>query len=455
MSRSFYGLAKLRGAAAAFALIGGVLFGGYLAGNTFVDTAEAATKKSVVKAKPTPFKPASGKASAPSSKKVSSRSSGSLPKKSAVVTTAKNQAAVSPPRDPGCKSWVVGEFTTGAVISENASAQPLPPASMTKLMTAYVVMQSITGGTLRWDDKVTVSARASKVGGSQVYLSEGEQFTVRELMQALMIQSANDAAIALAEHIGGSKEGFVEMMNSSAKALGMSTSEFHSPHGLPPEPDQRPDLVSANDFLTLSRALLSKYPQLTEFTSQLEADFRNGEFKMRNHNKLLQSFSGCDGLKTGYYNEAGFSVAATAQRNDVRIISVVMGCGDRKYRDAEAARLLAEGLKKYQKIVVAKAGEVVDANKPVINGEKLAVPLKIQSDVSALVRLDGSNSTPGIVKELDGCQNIQAPTRAGTACGVVKFSRDGQVIAESPLIIGEDIEPASLSTKILRMFKLA
>lgn len=449
MSRRLCSLESLRGFATAITVIGGSLLGEC---NSLVCTAEAATKKSAVKAKPTPFKPASAKTA---STKVSSKSSGRGSKKSAAITTAKSKAPVTPPRDPGCQSWIVGEFTTGEVLAENEAAKPLPPASMTKLMTAYVVMQSITGGTLGWDDKVTVSARASKVGGSQVYLSEGEQFTVRELMQALMIQSANDAAIALAEHIGGSKEGFVETMNSSAKALGMTASEFHSPHGLPPEPDQKPDLVSAYDFLTLSRALLSKYPQLTEFTGQMEADFRNGEFKMRNHNKLLQTFAGCDGLKTGYYNEAGFSVAATAQRNDVRVISVVMGCGDRKHRDAEAARLLAEGLKKYQKVVVAKAGEVVDASKPVIDGEKLVVPLKIQSDVSALVRLDGGNTTPGIVKELDGCQNIQAPTRAGTTCGVVKFSRDGQVIAETPLVIGEDVEPASISTKILRMFKLA
>jgi D-alanyl-D-alanine carboxypeptidase (penicillin-binding protein 5/6) len=410
---------------------------------------EAATKKG--KATPIPFKVAAGKQSnkgtrvAPDSKTKTSR------KKTTVDLTKTS----TPARDPRCQAWVVGEFTSGEILSESNASKPLPPASMTKLMTAYVVMKSVASGNTAWDDKVAISARASNVGGSQVYLREGEQFSVRELMQALMIQSANDSAIALAEHIGGSKEGFVEMMNSSAKELGMNSSEFHSPHGLPPEPDQRPDLVSANDFLVLSRALLSKYPQLTEFTGQMEGDFRGGKFKMRNHNKLLQTFAGCDGLKTGYYNEAGFSVAATAQRNGVRVISVVMGCGDRKHRDNEASRLLAEGLKKYKKVLLAKAGEVIDANKPVTNGEKSGVSLKIQSDVSALVRLDGETSAPGIVKEIDGCQNIQAPLHAGTACGTVKFSRSGQVIAETPLFIGEDVEPASLSTKILRMFKLA
>ena len=413
-----------------------------------LSTFAAPKKNAVQSSKPVPFQVSTKQTKAkPSSKSV---------KNVAKTTTKSTAKAEKPARDPGCQAFAVSEFTTGEILSEQNSSQALPPASMTKLMTTYVILQAIDSGQIKWDDTVTISARASHVGGSQVYLKEGEQFSVRELVQALLIQSANDSAIALAEYVAGSKEAFVEQMNSAAKGLGMTASEFHSPHGLPPEPDQKPDLVSARDFLVLSRALLTKYPQLTEFTGQYESDFRNGEFKMRNHNKLLQSFAGCDGLKTGFYNEAGFSVAATAKRNDVRVITVVMGCGNRKKRDEEAAQLLAEGLKKYRNVVVAKAGEVVDSKMPVVDGEKLSVPLKIEADVSALLRVDGGeHKSAEITKELDGCRDIHAPLQAGTVCGVVKFSRDGEVIAETPLVVGEDVDKASISTKILRIFKLA
>jgi serine-type D-Ala-D-Ala carboxypeptidase (penicillin-binding protein 5/6) len=158
-----------------------------------------------------------------------------------------------------------------------------------------------------------------------------------------MVQSANDAAFAIAEHIGGSVEGFVEMMNREAKGLGMNNSEFHSPHGLPPDKGGLPDKVSAHDFGILSKALIEHYPQSLALTKTVSADFRDGKFKMSNHNHLLKSFPGCDGIKTGFYRVAGFSISTTAERNGSRVIAVVMGCRDRKKRDAEAARLMATG----------------------------------------------------------------------------------------------------------------
>lgn len=244
-----------------------------------------------------------------------------------------------------CKAELLLNAETGEVISERNSHEPLRPASMVKLMLTWVVFHQIESGHLHFEDKVKASARASKIGGSQVYLKENEEFTVEELLKAVLIQSANDAAVALAEHIGGNVEGFVEMMNTEAKKLGMQNSTFYFPHGLPPSKGQKPDLVSADDFGILSRNLIKKYPKILEFTSKDVDTFRAGSFEMRTHNHLLHDFAGCDGLKTGYYSEAGYSISATAKRNDKRLIAVVMNCPTRRGRDEEVKKLFAKGFR--------------------------------------------------------------------------------------------------------------
>ena len=184
------------------------------------------------------------------------------------------------------------------------------------------------------------------MGGSQVYLDPRERFTVDELLYALMVQSANDAAMALALHVAGTREGFVRMMNDKAKELGLSpVTQFHSPHGLPPGKDQRPDMTTPRDFAKLCRALLQAHPEALKYTSVTFRVFRqNPLFEMRTHNHLLGAVPGCDGLKTGYFTDAGYSIAATAQRDGARVIAVVMGSVDRKVRDAKATELLARGL---------------------------------------------------------------------------------------------------------------
>jgi D-alanyl-D-alanine carboxypeptidase (penicillin-binding protein 5/6) len=183
------------------------------------------------------------------------------------------------------------------------------------------------------------------MGGSQVYLDPKEQFSVEDLLYALIIQSANDAAVALAVHVAGSKDAFVSLMNEKAAALGMNSTTFYSVHGLPPSEGQLPDQTTARDLAILAREL-SKNPEVFKYTSTRERDFRNGEFIMRTHNKLLASVDGCDGFKTGYFKAAGFSIVATAKRSGVRIIAVVLGSIDRKVRDAKTAELLAIGFAK-------------------------------------------------------------------------------------------------------------
>ncbi|MCF8056967.1 MAG: D-alanyl-D-alanine carboxypeptidase [Desulfocapsa sp.] len=243
--------------------------------------------------------------------------------------------------DPYASAIVLDADSGKTLFSRNADAA-VYPASTLKLMVLLIILDRIEQGLLTLDEMVPVTVEAYKMGGSQVYLDPKEQFPVEELLYALMIQSANDAAVALASHIAGTKEEFVILMNKKAEELGMKNTRFFSVHGLPPAKDQKVDVTTARDFGILCRHL-SKNPEVFKYTGTRVRDFRGGEFIMRTHNHLLEKVDGCDGFKTGYFTKAGFSIAATAKKGGVRIIAIVMGSKDRKIRDAKAIELLAKG----------------------------------------------------------------------------------------------------------------
>jgi D-alanyl-D-alanine carboxypeptidase (penicillin-binding protein 5/6) len=211
-------------------------------------------------------------------------------------------------------------------------------------MDLLIILERVRAGKLSLEEKVTVSAEASKIGGSQVWLKEKEVFSVEDLLYALMIQSANDAAMALAEHVGGSREGFVELMNRKARELGMKSTSFTSVHGLPPTSGSGtdPDTTTARDLSILCMAL-TKYPEVFKYTGTRMRGFRNDTVQMVNHNRLLTSVRGCDGFKTGYISAAGFSICVTALRDGKRVIAIVLGSKDRKVRDAKASELIEKG----------------------------------------------------------------------------------------------------------------
>ena len=240
------------------------------------------------------------------------------------------------------RSAILLNAATGEVLFEKNADAVVYPASSLKLMTLLVILERIEQGFLKLDDMVQVTVEAYKMGGSQVYLDPKEQFPIEDLLYALMIQSANDAAVALAGHVAGSQEAFVEMMNKKAAELGMNHTTFHSVHGLPPSNNKGVDVSTARDFGILCRYLSTK-PEVFKYTSARVRDFRGGEFIMRTHNHLLKQVAGCDGFKTGYFTKAGFSIAATAKRGGVRIIAIVMGSKNRKVRDAKAIELLNKG----------------------------------------------------------------------------------------------------------------
>jgi len=244
-------------------------------------------------------------------------------------------------KEPYASALLLNADTGEVLFAKNADAA-VYPASVLKLMVLFVILDRVKQGTLQLDEMVQVTREAFKMGGSQVYLDPKEQFPIEELLYALMVQSANDAAVALATHVAGSKESFVALMNEKAAELGMKRTHFYSVHGLPPSTGQKVDVTTARDFGILSLEL-SKHPEVFKYTSTKVRDFRGGKFIMRTHNHLLRKVDGCDGFKTGYFTAAGFSIAATAKRGGRRIIAIVMGSENRKVRDAKAIELLAKG----------------------------------------------------------------------------------------------------------------
>jgi D-alanyl-D-alanine carboxypeptidase (penicillin-binding protein 5/6) len=256
-------------------------------------------------------------------------------------------SATRAPLEPIAKDPYVGAITidaeSGIVLFYDNADAVIYPASTVKLMDLLIVLEMAERGDLQFSDTVTVDAEAARMGGSQVYLSQGEKFTVDDLLYALAVESANDAAVALAVHVAGSKEAFVRLMNERAQELGMKSTRFESPHGLPPSKGQNPDITTAYDLCLLAREVL-KHPESLRYTGCREKFFRQGQppLVMHNHNHLLARVEGCDGLKTGYFRAAGFSIVATALREGRHIIVVVAGSSDAGIRDRTAQRLLTE-----------------------------------------------------------------------------------------------------------------
>jgi len=265
--------------------------------------------------------------------------------KSTASSTAKSTGRKSIARDPWLGAIVL-DATTGKVLYEDQADAKGYPASVLKLMDLLIILEKIEQKQLSLQDQVPVSAKASHIGGSRVWLADKESFTVDEMLYALMVQSANDAAAALAEKVAGTTDGFVELMNRRAQELGMANTVFHSVHGLPPAKGQEHDVTTARDLSLLCRELL-KHSDTLRYTSTREHAFRPNvagkTIQMRTHNHLLASIEGCDGFKTGYIAQSGYSIAVTAARHGQRVVVVVLDSISLKVRDAKAAELVAKG----------------------------------------------------------------------------------------------------------------
>lgn len=247
-------------------------------------------------------------------------------------------------RDPYVGA-IVADASTGQILYKENSEALVYPASIVKLMDLLIVVELIEKGVVKADDKVRVTAESALIGGTQVWLEAGEEFTVDEMLYALMIQSANDVAVALAIHIAGTRDGFLKLMNKRASELGMTYTEFNSVHGLPPGANQKHDVTTARDIAILA-CEAARHPLVLRYTGTKERKFRNDTLVMQNHNRLLGVVEGCDGFKTGYIKLAGFSLAATVKRGNNRVVAVVMGSKFKETRDIKARELIESGFMK-------------------------------------------------------------------------------------------------------------
>lgn len=364
---------------------------------------------------------------------------------------AKKEKAAPPPQDEApFKALIVMETSTGKVLEEINPHQKHPLASVTKLMTACIVMEKLESGANQLTDMVTISAASSKMGGSQVYLKQGESFTLEELMKAIMIASGNDAAHAVAEHIAGTQEAFVEEMNKKAKSLGMNDSEFHSVHGLPPGPDQMEDVSSCHDLMLLSRELL-KYPKLLEWTSIRTEPFRDGAFIMNNHNKIIGKLPGTDGFKTGFYAKAGFNVVATAKKDGLRLVVAVLGSPSARIRDGIAIGKFKKYMAGINMVSLAQKGQGVGEAVAFPNGETQSFHAVAASDFSYPV-LKEKLST--VKKEIHLPKEISGGVEAGQKIGDVVFMLENETLATVDLVAPTQIKKLGLFKRLLRRIGL-
>ncbi|MDX1765296.1 MAG: D-alanyl-D-alanine carboxypeptidase family protein [bacterium] len=347
--------------------------------------------------------------------------------------------------DGDYQSAVVLNADTGDILYEKNAHQAHGPASMVKMMLMLLVMEKLETKSIRLSDPVVTSARASKFGGSQVYLKEGEVFTLEEMMQAITIHSANDASVAVAEFLTGSVESCVDLMNRRARELGMHDTRFQSVDGLPPSRKQEPDLSSPYDMALVARQLV-RYPRILEWASTKSAPFRDGKFTLTNTNKLIGKFPGADGLKTGYYRKAGYNLAATASRDGLRLISVVMGAPTNRVRVNESARLLGIGFNLYKKVHVVKKGEPFGEGIPVSGGTAKRVPVTAAEDLFIQVRRGEESSIETV---LDFEERIEAPINAGAPCGTILVRRGDEEVGRVDALAVEAVPEADLFQKLV------
>jgi D-alanyl-D-alanine carboxypeptidase (penicillin-binding protein 5/6) len=337
------------------------------------------------------------------------------------------------------------EAETGAVLFEKDIHKQRAPASMVKMMLMFIVMEKMRAGELHLSDAISASAHASKMGGSQVYLREGETFTLEEMMKAIAIASANDACVAVAEHISGTVESFLDLMNERAKALNMNDTHFATVHGLPPSNGNPGDLTSAHDLAVLARELI-KYPEILTWGATKEDSLRDGKFILTNTNKLVYHFPGADGLKTGFHAQAGFNVTATAQRDGLRMIAVVMGAPSSTARFDEAKRLLAMGFNSYRKVVLVRKDTPVGPEIQVSGSSVRKVRAVAQEDVAVVVK---KGSEKQLVTDVEVPKDLSAPAHRGQVIGEVRVKQQEQILTKIAAVVPEEIPKVSL---IWRLF---
>ena len=335
------------------------------------------------------------------------------------------------------------EQSTGQVLYAHNAHEQLRPASVTKVMSILLIMEQLDSGKLSYTDKIPCSENARSMGGSQIWLDTKETLTVDEMLKAICVVSANDCVVAMAEHIAGSEEAFVQMMNDKAKELGMNDTTFKNCHGI----DEDGHVTSAYDIALMSRELLSKHPNITKYTTIWMDSLRDGKSQLVNTNKLIRTYKGITGLKTGSTSLALYNLSASATRDNLSLIAVIMKAPSTKVRFAEASKLLDYGFNNFSFKTFGNKDDVIKTVS-VNKGVKNSVDVVLEDNAGTLIE-KGKESQ--ISQEVSIPDNISAPVKKGEKIGEVSFSLDGSVLSSVNLVASSDVSQITVFSMCKRV----
>lgn len=345
------------------------------------------------------------------------------------------------------KSAVLMDVATGTLLYESNANEPLAPASVTKIMTMLLIMEAVDSGSISMTDQVTASETAAAKGGSQIYLKAGETMSVSDMLKSIAVSSANDCACAMAEHIAGSEEAFVARMNQRAQELGMKNTHFVNCTGLDDSPEAASHKTTAYDIALMSRELLKNHPKIKEFTTIWMDTVRNGTFGLSNTNKLIRFYQGATGLKTGFTSSAGYCLSATAQRDGMELIAVVMGADTSQNRNAACKQLLDYGFANFALIQpeLTETGDV-----PVRLGTQDGVPVQL-GDFSGLL-IDKSQKS-SVTTQVTLEEVATAPVSQGQRLGTLKVLSGDQLLREVPLVAAQSVPRLTWGAMFVKVLK--
>ena len=331
-------------------------------------------------------------------------------------------------------SGILIEANTGKIIYEKEKDKRVAVASMTKMVAQIIILEQVEAGKIKWSDVVTVSKNASEMGGSQIYLQQGEKITIEDLMRGISMASGNDATVQMAEVISGSEEKFVKLMNQKVKKLGLKNTQFKNCTGL----DEEGHYSSAYDMAMIARELVVNHPEILRLSSMYEDYLRedtDNKFWLVNTNKLVRFYEGADGLKTGHTDAAGYCLAATAKRNGLRLIGIVLGVNDSKLRNAQAMELLDYGFNNVKQNVLKEKGSIVKEIK-LDKASVDTIDVVLKDDLTVIEDLDGKEHH--YTYEID-VSDIKLPASVGTVVGNIKVLENKKVVAQEDLTINKKI----------------
>lgn len=349
----------------------------------------------------------------------------------------------APPR-LAASAYLLMDADTGTILVEHEADMVVPPASLTKMMTSYIVSEEVEQGRISEEDMVNISVKAWRKGGSKMFVREGTQVKLKDLMRGVIIQSGNDASIALAEHVAGSEEGFVDIMNQTAAKLGMTNTHFENSTGWPAEGH----VTTARDMAILARAVIKDHPE--HYALYSEKYFSYNGINQANRNRLLFRDETVDGLKTGHTEEAGYCLVASAVRRDMRLISVVMGTSSEGARAAETEKLLAYGFRYYQTQSIYNAGDELQRNR-VWYGQQDEVVLGVAEDIRLTIPRGAEDA---LEAQMHIDETIKAPIAVGDELGNLTIDLNGERLVDVPLVALEPVEEAGFFQRLIDAIKL-